>query len=541
MPLRNGVSRRNLLAAWGGALTAAAMHQLRSASADTTTAQRPPTARIADIDENTLFDVCIIGSGFAGAILGDSLAKRGLKTVILESGPDIRNQSGDARFQQLDAYRSIGPIDYPMQSSRFRGVGGASWLWGGMSLRLHPFDFETNSYTPAGAAWPIRYKDLQAYYLKAEEALRVRGSGRSKYHPPRTAAYPVKPDRDIAPLQAILDKTGIVISDVPFSTAKNHERSFSSDRFGPFVKMTDSYLPSFQNSPHGVLIAGATVTRLNADATGAITAAEVQDLDRNRKLLRARAYVVACGGLETPRLLLLSRSASFPQGLGNHSDLVGRFFMEHRPTRFKAHIRGGWSGFSMAQLKGQSYQFYEQTKKAGFGGIVLHFDIEGAVDGQLLRRFAIGKSLSQLISRGLEIDISNEMQPSPDNRVTLNPNVKDAFGNPGANLYFHETAADVKTVNRGRELVRKVFADLGITDFKEMPRSFWAHHHMGTCRMGDDPRASVVDKHLRVHGASNLFVSGSSVFVTSGVANPTLTLTALTLRLADYLPAALQT
>ena len=540
MPLKDHTSRRAFLTAWGGAAAAAAMQRLHSARADTTTAPTLPVARVADIDENTLFDVCIIGSGFAGAILGDTLAKRGLKTVILESGPDIRSQSGDVRFHQLDAYRSIGPIDYPLQSTRFRGVGGTSWLWGGMSLRLHPSDFEVNSYTPAGAAWPIRYNDLQTYYLKAEEALRVRGGARSKYHPPRKAAYPLKPDRDLGPLQSILKKASIVLSDVPFSTAKDHENSFGRDRFGPFVKMTETYLPSFQQSPQGVLIAGATVTRLNADASGAISAAEVQDLDRNRKLLRARAYVVACGGLETPRLLLLSRSTAFPQGLGNHSDLVGRCFMEHRPAVFHTHIRGGWSGFSTSQLKGQTYQFYEPSKKAGFGGIVLHFHVEGAVDGQLLRRFAIGKSFSQLISRGMEVGIVSEMQPSPDNRVTLNPSVKDFFGNPGASLHLSETEADVKTVNRGRELVRKVFADLGVTGYKEAPRSHWGHHHMGTCRMGDDPRTSVVDKHLRVHGASNAYVAGSSVFVTSGVANPTLTLTALTFRLADHLTAALQ-
>ena len=105
----------------------------------------------------------------------NSLVKHGIKTVILESGPDPRGKSIDPRFQQLDSYRSSGPIEYPVVSSRFRGVGGTSWLWGGMCPRLHPIDFEKNSYTPPGASWPISYEDLQPYYEQAEQALRVRG------------------------------------------------------------------------------------------------------------------------------------------------------------------------------------------------------------------------------------------------------------------------------------------------------------------------------------------------------------------------------
>ena len=113
------------------------------------------TGRFGDIDENMIFDVCIIGSGFAGAILGNSLVKHGIRTVILESGPDPRGKSIDPRFQQLDVLRSSGPIEYPVVNSHFRGVGGTSWLWGGMCPRLHPIDFEKNSYTPLGGSWPI--------------------------------------------------------------------------------------------------------------------------------------------------------------------------------------------------------------------------------------------------------------------------------------------------------------------------------------------------------------------------------------------------
>ena len=146
-----------------------------SAESDRDTGRQHSPGRFGDIQESTVFDVCIIGSGFAGAVLGEALVRHGIKTVILESGPDPRERSIDPRFQQLDSYRSSGPINYPVVSSRFRGVGGTSWLWGGICPRLQPIDFEKNSYTPPGASWPISYKDLESYYEQAERVLRVRG------------------------------------------------------------------------------------------------------------------------------------------------------------------------------------------------------------------------------------------------------------------------------------------------------------------------------------------------------------------------------
>jgi choline dehydrogenase-like flavoprotein len=535
------LDRRSFLVKLGASLAALSASGLNSSTHAAQPAEPKLRAgRFGDIDENTMFDVCIIGSGFAGAILGASLARQNIKTVILESGPDPRGKSIDPRFQKLDQYRSSGPLEYPVVSSRFRGVGGTSWLWGGMCPRLHPMDFEQNSYTPRGVSWPISYKDLESYYEQAEQALRVRGGKRSRHHPAKSSDYPLPPDRDVSSLESILQQAGITISDVPYSTPKDRESSFLSDRFGPFVRMTDSHLPEFQKSAYGNLISEVTVTRLLADESGSIVGAEIRDLDRNIKKLRARFYVVACGGLETPRLLLLSRSDRFPDGIGNNHDLVGRFFMEHRPARFNGQIRLGWQTFTLPQLKGKSYQFYEESKSLGFGGMAFSFDLEGAVDGQQIRAGEIGKAFNRLSTRNLEITVETETKASPENRVTLDPEAKDYFGNPGISLFVSESDEDARTVNRGKKMARKIYADLGAEGVEELPRNFWAHHHMGTCRMGANARTSIVDGNLRVHGMTNLFVAGSSVFVTSGVANPTLTLTGLSLRLSEYLRSQLR-
>lgn len=533
--------RRTFLVGLGGLITSLTIPDVGSAAEkDGNPGAQRSAGRFGDIQESTIFDVCIIGSGFAGAILGDVLVKHGIKTVILESGADPRGKSVDPRIQQLDVYRSSGPLDYPVVSSRFRGVGGTSWLWNGGCPRLHPIDFENNPYTPPGALWPIKYKDLQPYYEKAEQTLRVRGGKRTKYHPPSQVGYPVQPDRDVSPLESLLAEVGIIISDVPTSTQKNRVTSFFSDRFGPFVRMTDSHLPAFQNSASGSLISEVTVTRLIVDDGGYISGAEIRDLNRNRKVVRARVYIVACGGLETPRLLLLSRSSAFPQGVGNNRDLVGRFFMEHRPVGFNGPVHIGWRTFSLKGLRGMSYQFYEEFKNAGLGGISVAFELDAAIDAQEIRALEVGKVLNRISTRNIRIGVAPEMKPSPENRVTLDTKNKDYFGNPGTNLFVSETEVDARTVDRAKKIVRKISVDLGVEQLEELPRTGWGHHHMGTCRMGHSPQTSVVDPNLRIHGTKNLFVSGSSVFVTSGAANPTLTLTALTLRLSDYLRSQLQ-
>jgi choline dehydrogenase-like flavoprotein len=304
--------------------------------------------------------------------------------------------------------------------------------------------------------------------------------------------------------------------------------------------MTQDQIPTFQRSPFGTLVSEATVTRLIVDEAGYIVGAEIKDLNRNPKILRARVYVIACGGLETPRLLLLSRSAAFPNGIGNNHDLVGRFFMEHRTYTFRGQVRFGWRTFSLLRTAGQSYQFYKESKDLGLGGTTLNFWLDPTIDPHEIKGEDFGEAFSRVVTQQLEIEMDTEMKSSPENRVSLDATSQDYFGNPGTSLSLSESEEDVQTVRRGKRIVRQVYADLGIKEVEEDPNVGWGHHHMGTCRMGDNPQTSVVDRNLRVHGTKNLFVAGSSVFVTSGTANPTLTLTALALRLTDHLRSHLQ-
>jgi choline dehydrogenase-like flavoprotein len=512
-------NRRSFLAGLGGTLALLSIPSAGCSSAEQGVPARKPAGRLADLDTTAEFDVCIIGSGFAGAALGESLVKRGIKTIVLESGFESSGPPIDARLQPLEVFRSSGPLDYPVARTRFRAVGGTSWLWGGFCTRFQPMDLEDNAFTPRDCSWPIRYSDLEPYYELAEKALAVSGAPETPLHPTRKSTYPLPLEIDDSYLRSLFAKAGV--------SASPQARAI------PATRVALTHLPALQSSRYGALIQGGTVTRLLTDGAGRVIAAETKDLERNATLVRALVYVVACGGLESPRLLLLSRAAEFPNGIGNNHDVAGRYFMEHSNVGFTARVPVGVIRVLRDRAFDTSFQYYKEFKEEQLGGIRLDTYVD-SIRRRDLAEWQFKSVAGKLWTPELRIGAGVEMQPSAVNRVTLDPEARDHFGNSAANVYVSDSPADLKTRDRARQVVRRLYGALGARDLQESPRG-WAHHHLGTCRMGNNPQTSVVDKDLRVHGTTNLFVAGSAVFVTSGCSGPTLTLTALSLRLADHL------
>lgn len=486
---------------------------------------------IHDLDEAHRYDVCIVGSGPAGAVLGCELVRHGFETVLLESGPAPGPAPSDPRFSNLDAYSSSGELIYPVAKSRFRGAGGTSNLWTGWCTRFFPLDLEPNAYTPPDAPWPITYQDLLAYYPRAEKELRVRGGSSTSFAPPRSSPYPLAldPHAGIANLEHLFGDSNLIPEQIP-----------RSDWEGKPVNTAVSHLPRFSRSSHGTLVCGATVTKILSAPQGKITGLEVQTLNRTAKVVRATFYILACGAIETPRLLLLSRSPEFPSGVGNGFDLVGRYFMTH----YQGGVARGttkrmWNPLGPRREVAISRQFTAKAKAHGLGGIRLNYAaFRKPLDYDAQNPFdSLMKSIRAVLHPILSIFPILEMKPSASNRVTLNYDRKDYFGNPGANLSLFPSESDRRTLGFAKRLLRKLFSDVysedvSITGGLHVGGS---HHHMGTCRMGDDQRTSVVDKNLRMHATQNLYIAGSAPFVTCGVAEPTLTIVALSLRLADHL------
>ena len=463
----------------------------------------------ATLDKDPQFDVCVIGSGFAGAVLARDLVDAGFRVVLLESG-SVPGGPVEPRISELERYEVTGSTEYPLIATRARVAGGTSHLWTGRCERYHPLDFEPNAYTPAGAEWPIRYAEIESDYTRAETTLRVRGGRQSRFAPPRSGDFPTRtPWWKAWGLIRMMREAGVELDESPTSRGEAGDSTFRVHR---------DLLPAVTSSPLATMIPLLTVTRLEADETGRVTAVEARSLDGAVRRIRARAVIVACGAVESARLLLLSRSDRFPTGLGNAGNAVGRYFTEHPNLAFDGNVPGMKPILPLEICR--SHQVYESFKREGYGSALLMFH-RSRGSGERLR---IGATI--------------EMRPVPENRVTLAEDRKDAFGNPGARLQFDFGPDDVRTLERARGEIRSIYAKLGAKNVVEQDRT-WSHHHLGTCRMGRDPGSSVVGADLRVHGTANAYVLGSGVFVTGGASHPTLLITALAHRLARHLAARL--
>lgn len=499
-------TRRDFLRALSGALPSVLLAKAWLAcGGGSEQAPALETTSFAGLDASRSFDVCVVGTGPAGALLAGQLARDGVNTLLLESG--VRPGATDPRLAELDAYTTSGRA-YALRESRFRGVGGTSNLWTGGCIRLYPEDLaDDNSYLPPGAAWPFDYAELEPFYERAEAELGVRGADWTSLGPPRRVPYPqpLEPDPGTSRLRGALASAGVSPDPIPHS-----------DLDGQPLRTATTHLPAFSQSRSGTLAIGATVTRIVAGPSGAVSHLLVHGLDGAPREVRARFYVVACGVVETCRLLLLSRPG-FSVGVGVGSDRVGRRFMTHyRGPTATARIPAGSPIPRKGSLRSLiARQFVAEARKQGLGAVRL--------------RFAQRRQHLMILS-----DL--EVEPTPANRITLDPDRLDRFGNPGAHLHLEMSERDRATATWAEARVREVAARLELADVQLTPEPVQlSHHHMGGCPTGRDPATSVVDADLRVHGTANLYVAGGAPFVTCGVAHPTLTISALSLRLADHL------
>jgi glucose dehydrogenase len=494
------------------------------------------TNSLAALDPSNRYDVCIIGSGPAGTLLATMLARQGVRSLVLESGRDLAAWLTDGRLHSLAQYDCTGDTNYPLARTTSRLLGGNSNFWTGRCERLHPSDFERHPYTPADNPWPIGYADLEPFYDEAERLLRVRGGPRTRYSPPRRSPLPLPGSPDISFLGNLCARIGIEVEDSATSTPTRTLRIF---------KVQKEILPEFLRSGHGAVVTGATVTRLVAGEDRRIVAAEVATLNGQRATARARVFVVCCGGLESPRLLLLSASEAFPNGIGNSGDMVGRGFNEHPNVGFYARIPHRWGTLVPTNKIVRTHQFYTTFRAQGLGAIVPAFRQAWLLPNHILpfRLTKVPRNVASAFGRiakaALYVGAGTEMKVSLANRITLSESRRDLFGRPIAHLIFNFAEEDRALLEEARKLIRGWLGQIGASGIREAEVA-WSRHHQGACRMGTNPRVSVVDRDLRVHECPNLYVCGSEVFATGGGMQPSLSIAALSLRLARHLPERLR-
>lgn len=538
-------------------------------SADGGGAERSPSPRA---------DVCIVGTGVAGALVGHRLAEAGRSVVFLEAGEwfdpasriermefAIRPDTPDTRVWDMggkrDRYSTSGAIDYPLNDARVKGVGGTTLHWQGNTPRFHEVDFELASERGLGVDWPISYADLSPYYTTAEAELGVAGSAGDE-GPPREADYPLPafPKRySDGLLMEACERLGISTRDAP--QARNSE---PYDGRSPCIGFS-TCLPvcpsgakySADVTVRKAEVAGARVVdrarvvRLEHDDDGAIVAAHYVTPDGVEHRQEARHFVVAAGAVETPRLLLLSASDDYPDGLANSSGAVGRYLMEHPVVGTVGRTEGPLDPEPIGFLTTTSEAFYGYER--GPASFVLEFrsDPPSVLDEALggdavgdVRQPAVwGDDLvaGEFTNREVSVNAQVEMLPRAENRVALDDSRTDDLGNPVPDVSLSLSEHEHEAFEFAFEVQADILAEMGATPVRQTDPETpaWANHLTGTARMGTDPAESVVDATLRTHDHPNLSVVGASVFPTGAAANPVLTISALALRAAEDIDAGL--
>jgi glucose dehydrogenase len=452
------------------------------------------------------YDVCVVGSGFAGIHLALRLVEHGMRTAVLEAGPWLRDDDDDGGAVARFPYRTTGEIDFPVDFNRTIAVGGTSRKWNGVVTRLLPTDFRSRSAFGLFADWPIGYEDLVPYYWQAEQALFTAGAATVEgAEPSRTRADPIARLRPTIP------------SGSSCGQRLEFFRLAFSGRAGRPVRLGDVEVPRFAASPSGTLLTESPVVRLVTEDGHRIAAAEVRRPDGSIEQVRARQFVVAAGVVESQRLLLSSRSPWFPDGIGNRRDLLGRGFHAHPIFRVNTPLAETREPLPPGHHR--TYTLNDRLRHDGYGSC--HFDVHVARIGP-------------------DIDLVAETEPHATNRITLDRSEGDGVGRPSprrspVRLHMGWSDLDRRTLARGGELHRSFEACLAPRGRKPGERRVLWFHPAGGCPMGADESTGAVDAQCRVFGLDNLYVGGASVFPTSGSGNPTLTVVALALRLADHL------
>ncbi|GAA5629019.1 fructose dehydrogenase large subunit [Brucella sp. NBRC 12953] len=532
-------------------------------------------------------DLIVIGSGVMGGIIASSLAKAGKKVIVLEAGPRVdrrdivetfRNapvklslanaklQGAGSPFPSLphapstygDYLQQVGPVKY--NTSYLRVVGGTTWHFGSSLWRMIPNDFRLKSLYGHGRDWPVSYDELEPFYARAETELGVSGvdgqdesgQGGSAY-PPRSIPYPMrglKPSYMFNQLSEKLSKGGFnpILEPNGRATRPYGQRpacggNNNCNPVCPIAAKYDGSMHIDQAERHGAIIQdNSVVYKIDADDSGKITAIWYKRPDGSEHKLTARYFVIAAYGIESPKIMLLSRSDRFPNGIANSSDQVGRNLMDHTGISMNVLAKEDfWPGEGPTQLL-----VYLNQRDGAFRKAYPSYKIKvrntvptGQTTASLLKKGLLGSKLDAEIrrqsARSLNWAVDFETLPLAENRVLPSTDKVDALGIPVPSIYYSVT--DYWNAGRDRalqdfdQIARLLDGEILSTDVKWQNRQ----HIMGTTIMGDDPKNSVVDRNCRTHDHRNMFIAGTSVMPSSSCVNPTLTGAALSVRIADTL------
>lgn len=513
-------------------------------------------------------DVCIIGAGAAGITLAREFLGTRYRVLLLESGGLEKEDA----MQALNVGEVAGLPHGGMEKGRVRAFGGTTIAWGGQTFRLDAFDLQPRSWVP-NSGWPITLKELGPYYERAEQALQLG---------PNLSYREMCARNGIAP---------------PAFDAGKLFMHFS--RWSPIPNFGTAYRKQLKEAENVTVLLHATVTEIVTNAAAkTVEQVEIKTLAGKSGTIKARFFIICCGGIDTARLLLASDRVE-KHGVGNRNDVVGRYFQDH------VHI---WYDYVTATNRNQLQNFGESFFVRGrkyaplvvlgervqaekrllrmHGTIIFWMEADSSVSAiKTLFRAVRGRTLpaggelrklvrdsvsdpGELVNvmyrywirkragtpkRGpVYLAALCEMAPNPESRVTLGE-TRDALGMRRARMDWRVGELERRTALEYARTVASELARLGLGSYDLKQAALlddekgWvkmatdSYHHMGTARMHENERLGVVDANCKVHRIDNLYVGSSAVFPSSGSTSPTSTILALCIRMADRLKRRLGT
>ena len=510
------------------------------------------------------YDLCIIGAGVGGGALAQALAGTGRRILLLNRAGSLpreaRNWDPHAMFAR-DAYKADltwtdDATGEPFRPGMYHWLGGNTKVYGSALLRLRPEDFGAlDTLDGVSPAWPISYADLAPHYDRAEAVYHVHGErGADPFEPPADGPFPHPPiahDPRIADVAEGLQAQGVRAFELPMGVKYSHDDPGG----GPFVLRetfaamgraafdgypdllhlkadaeTASVRPAAAHDNVDLVI--AHVTRIVTDASGRTVTHVEATVDGEPVTFRADVFCLTAGAIHSAELLLRSANSRHPDGLANGSGAVGRHFMRHVTSKFYTVASGTPNPTRFQKTLAVNDLYFGAPGDDTWDGVPLgHIHLMGKHAGWQILQDIPGQFTADdadaIAAHSVDWWVQGEDLPLFDNRISLG-------ADGGLRVRYRETNRPAQEALMDR--LEAALRPLGFDQFLRVPMPLSVvNHQCGTCRMGTDPAASVVDPQGKAHDLDNLFVADASVFPSSGATNPTLTIAANAFRVAEHL------
>jgi choline dehydrogenase-like flavoprotein len=528
---------------------------------------------------NETADVLIIGSGASGAAVAWSLAETKMRILCLEQGDWIKQSEMPSNGRDWEARRytdwDMSPnrrgreTDYPvndansiMKVANFNAVGGGTVMYTAHWPRMHPSDFRVRTLDGVADDWPIDYATLDPFYADNDRMIGVSGLAGDPAYPPHQPPMPPLPlGRTGMRYAKAMNKLGWHWwpSEAAIATTEYDGRApcINLGHCTPGCAQGAKSSTDISYWPHAIragveLRTRCRVREVTTNEHGMASGAVYYDPDGCERFQPAEVVILACNGVGTPRLLLNSASARFPNGLANSSGLVGRNLMMHPWPQVRGYIDERGDGDHAPMLTIWSKEFYETDPARGFvRGYTMQFNRGTGAVNEAITSAAAGllpwgsdhhRVYRELAYKRLQIGIACDDLPEAHNRVTLDPELKDSHGIPAPRIDYAISENTRRMMEHGIARATEILEAAGASNiYTSRTLLNYPGHLLGTARMGVDPERSVVNEWGRSHDVKNLFIVDGSVFVTGGGVNPTSTIQAVALYVADSMKQRLAT